>query len=236
MAMNSVKSRKRAWPWLLVAAVVVIVGGGSLWGVFGGRTDTQQSTVDAPQRLRVDAGSGDVTVTRSDDSRVSIERRLTWSTSRPEITERRDGDTLVLESECGGLGILFINRCEVAYTLRVPASVELDIETGSGDVTVRDVEGRLGVRTGAGNIEASGLRGDAALRTGSGSLTASWNSVPRSVDARTGSGDLTVTVPPGQYDVRGGDRDSDISVTSTSGAPNVIEVDAGSGDIRVRHP
>jgi DUF4097 and DUF4098 domain-containing protein YvlB len=234
--------------------VIVVVVGGSLWGTVGGRSETQRSTVDAPGRIRVDSQSGDVDITRSDGNQVSIERRLEWSTSRPEITERRDGDTLVLASRCGGFSILFFNRCTVSYTIRVPASVEVDVETGSGDVGVRDTTGavtvdtgsgnvsvrgatgRLDVRTGSGDVSASGLGGDAVLRTGSGSVTATWAAVPRSVDARTGSGDVTLTVPPGQYDVRGADGDADISVDSTAGAPNTIEVDTGSGDIRVKHP
>ena len=82
--------RRRAWPWVLLLVVIVVVGG-SLWGTVGGRSETQRSTVDAPGRIRVDSRAGDVAVTRSDGNQVSIERRLEWSTSRPEITERRDG-------------------------------------------------------------------------------------------------------------------------------------------------
>lgn len=254
MAVKTVTPRRKSiWPWILLPVVIVVVGG-SLWGTVGARSETRRSTVDAPGRILVDSRAGDVDIAPSTDNRVSIERRLEWSTSRPEVTERRDGDTLVLSSKCGGFSILFFNRCTVSYTIRVPASVEVDIDSGSGDVRVRDLTGgvtvrtgsgdvtvgnaggRLDVRTGAGSIRATGLGGDAAMRTGSGSLTATWTTVPRSVDARTGSGDLTVTVPPGQYEVRGADGDADIAVTSTAGAPNVIEVEAGSGDIRVKHP
>jgi hypothetical protein len=225
-----------------------------LWATVGGREETQRSTVDAPQRVRVESNSGAVEVTGTGDSAVSIERRLEWSTSRPEVTERRDGGTLVLSSKCGGLRIGFFSRCDVSYKLRVPASVEIEIDSGSGKVTVHDTSGaikvrsksgavsvrnatgRLDVDTNSGEISASGLGGDAVLRTNSGELNASWASVPGSVEARTRSGDLTLTVPPGRYEVRDAGGDGDISVASTAGAPNVIQVDARSGDIRVKHP
>lgn len=255
MATNTLTSRrKRIWPWFLLAVVIVVLVGGSIWGTFGGRDETQRSTVDAPQKLRVESRSGEVEVTGSGDSQVSIERRLEWSTTRPEVTEKREGGTLVLSSQCGGLRIGFFSRCNVSYKLRVPASVELEIDSGSGKVTVRDTSGtikvrsksgavsvrnatgRLDIGTNSGAISASGLGGEAVLRTTSGELNASWASVPRSVDARTRSGDLTLTVPQGQYEVRGADSDADISVPSTAGAPNVIQVGARSGDIRVKHP
>lgn len=254
MAVNTVGSRRGpARPAILAALVLLVVGGAFvLWATVVDRSETSTSTVAAPQRLRIDSVGGDVTVTRSDGDRVSLERRLAWSVSRPKLTERTSGGTLELGAECAGPRVFF-NRCRVSYTVRVPASVALEIHSGSGRVEVRDTTGDLTVRTNSGDVEvsgvsgavnvetgsgrlaATGLGGDAVLRTGSGELTARWTTAPRSVKARTRSGDLTLAVPRDQYEVRGDTGDADIDVPSTAGAPRVIEVSAGSGDIRVTH-
>jgi hypothetical protein len=106
---------------------------------------------------------------------VVVERRLRWSAGRPTIGETWDGDTPRIRSRCGEA-----TRCTVAYTLRVPADVEID------------------ARTRASRIEARGLTGSLRLTGSSGAVTATGlRQGPVEIGADPGDIDLRFASPPG---------------------------------------
>jgi DUF4097 and DUF4098 domain-containing protein YvlB len=220
----------------LLLAVFTIIGVGSwLFSVLASRTDTVRTSASAQTtRIRIDAGSGDVTVTASDDGTVSVQRRATYSMGRPELTEKLDGGTLALGARCSGPSL--INRCYVSYSLRVPATVAVDVTTTSGDVVVRDVKAGLVVTTDSGDVTAGALAGDAQVKGGSGDVRLDFAAAPKAVSASTGSGDLRIGVPDGTpYEVKVTGEDQQLAVPSTAGAPHVIQARSSNGVIAVSY-
>jgi hypothetical protein len=104
----------------------------------------------------------------------------------------------------------------------------LEIDTGSGDVTVDVHDGKLLVDTGSGNVEVGEAREDVTIDTGSGDVRVMRMAGRGLVD--TGSGNVEVdqfqgtalSIDTGSGDVRVGD-----------GSTGTLDVDTGSGDIRV---
>jgi hypothetical protein len=220
----------------LLLAVFTIIGVGLwLFSVLAGRTETVQSAAPAQTtRIRIDAGSGDVTVTASDDGTVSVQRRLTYSMGRPELTETQDGATLAFGARCSGPSL--INRCYVSYSLRVPATVAVDVTTTSGDVVVRDARAGLTVTTDSGDVTAAAVVGDAQIKGGSGDVRLDFAAAPKAVSASTTSGDLRIGVPNGTpYELKVVGEDSQLGVSSTAGAPNVITARSSNGVIAVSY-
>lgn len=234
-------------------------------------THTQQIT-RAVSALDVTGGGGDVEVVASQGSTVTVTETLHYGIGRkPETTRAVENGQLRLAYQCGG-GWMPFGGCEVDYRVEVPANLGLRIEAGSGDVTVRNVNGRLDlqagsgdvnvinaggparVSAGSGDIDVDGVRGDLSLETGSGSVEADgiqaktviakagsgdldlvFAGPPGSVTAETGSGDAQLELPAGSYNVTA-DSDSgeeDVEVASDPGAPNTVDVHAGSGDVQV---
>jgi hypothetical protein len=228
------RSRRRV---IVVAGLVItlffVAGAGLwLWSLLARRTAEAPLAAGAqPSRIELDAGAGDVTVTRAEDNRVSVQRTLTWSSSRPELIETTEGDTLRLGAHCSGPSL--VNRCYVTYHLRVPDSVAVNVRTGSGNVVVRDVKGQLKIASSSGDVRLGGLTGDADVTGGSGDVSIAYAAVPHLVRARTSSGDLRVVVPAGSYEIRAGGDDTTVDIPSTAGAPNVINVESRSGTVRV---
>jgi hypothetical protein len=89
---------------------------------------------------------------------------------------------------------------KIDYHVRVPASVDLELYTGRGALTVTGVEGSLRVNAGDGPADFTLTGGDveATLRSGTVSLRVparSWRG--RGMSVRLASGDLNVELPAG---------------------------------------
>lgn len=130
-----------------------------------------------------------------------------------------------------------------------------DVSVNSGEIDLQGVTGAAKARATSGSITATALRGPATFEVTSGDIQArdllgggavraeaSSGSVdlrlaqPASVTARVSSGDIDLEVPAGSYTVkqRTGDGNFDSDVTSVPGAPNVLDLEASSGEVSVR--
>jgi ferric-dicitrate binding protein FerR (iron transport regulator) len=125
---------------------------------------------------------------------------------------------------------------------------DLTVSAGSADIRSTGTSGRLVLDTGSGDVSVDGARGDVTLDTGSGDVSAS-NVSGDELTADTGSGDVTLALPASwesrvELDTASGDIHSDFRMTveemdddyarrrvGTGGGS--LEVDAGSGDIRL---
>lgn len=166
--------------------------------------------------LNLDTGSGDVTVDGA-EGEVNVDT----GSGNVEVRDVSGPDLLVDT----GSGNVRVNGVEVA---------DIEIDTGSGDVVL------LGART-----------GDVGVDTGSGEVTVQTVAGSASIVVDTGSGDVTVSVPSDYAgDVRletsSGEMATDLPITLLrrsddeiagrigEGGSARIEIDTGSGDIRIQ--
>lgn len=97
----------------------------------------------------------------------------------------------------------------INLTVRVPESLKLRINDGSGSMTVDNIEGDVRIDDGSGNIELSDIGGLVEVDDGSGDI-----------DLRTIRGDIMVD-----------DGSGTVEVVECAGR---VEIDDGSGSIRIR--
>jgi DUF4097 and DUF4098 domain-containing protein YvlB len=217
-----------------LAASAVVLTGCRLESFAGPAEETVVSydVGDKVSALEVYAGSGDIVITESDRSGIRVTETLQWRDRKPETRHQVDGDWLRLDYECPRSR----NDCSVSYRVEVPKGLHVKSETGSGDITLRGLAGRIEATAGSGEIEASGLgAGKTTAETGSGNMEFKYGAVPADVDLRAGSGDIAVTVPGGSYDIttETGSGDTRVDVAQDPAAPAKIAVETGSGNIRV---
>lgn len=216
--------------------------------------------------VRVEVGSGDVLIRTGDRERTSVTADVRdWRWDSDEPVYHRDGDTLVLTG-CDG--------CSVDYTIVVPRGSAVtgetgsgdvvlqgirsaDLETGSGEISVREVTGAVAVRSGSGGVTLSRVTGPVDVESSSGSVLGSGLAGPvlaatssgdveleltraQDVRASTSSGDVHLTVPDGRYrvDSDGGsggvdDEGDRIEVVDDPDARHVLELSTSSGQIEV---
>lgn len=219
-----------------------------------GRTERTETTTAAVDHLRIDAGSGDVTVIgepRSDIRIVAKVRRGLWDARQ---RQRLAGDRLELTTDCSFFAQLgFGGNCDTSYEVRVPLATEAsvrvssgdamlsglrgaDVSASSGDVRVDDVTGPLRVRVSSGDVRVAGYRGtDAEVRASSGDVEVRAQAAPRRIDVEVSSGDVAIVVPDVAYRVEADTRsgDEDVQVRQDPGAPRVIRATTSSGDLKV---
>ncbi len=213
----------------------------------------QRLTLDADgvRVLRISNGAGDIAV-EGDPELHEIELVAAIYGDDTEVTHARDGDALVLAHDCP----LWTGRCAIDWTLRVPADLAAELETGSGDLAVHGLAGELRLETGSGDLalvdldaprltletgsgDVTGhdlrfreLRGEA----GSGDLALELDARPRSVWWSSGSGSVALAVPAGPYalDLETGSGDLNLAgVRRDPAADASLRLHTGSGDIDI---
>jgi hypothetical protein len=135
--------------------------------------------------------------------------------------------------------------------IRVPQGSELEVQTVSAEIEVRDVLGRQRLRSVSGNVEADLEQSEMQVETVSGDVTLRGHGKPANLRARTVSGNLTVDRGAGQVEAMTTSGDlilevepaSDVRVRTTSGNLRLsgnltpdgeVEADTVSGELSVR--
>ncbi|MQA95707.1 MAG: DUF4097 family beta strand repeat protein [Streptosporangiales bacterium] len=211
-------------------------------------THTQQIT-EQVTGLDVTGGSGDVEVVATSASQVTVTETLRYGAGRKPTTQRGvTGQTLRLSYTCRDAWLPF-GGCNVDYRVEVPAELALKINAGSGDVTVRNLDGALEVQSGSGDVdvvnaggparltvgsgdvEVEGARGDLTVKAGSGSIEAE-GLAGRNAAVRSGSGDLELVFarPPGTVTAETGSGDAKVELP---GGSYNVSADSDSGDEQV---
>lgn len=114
----------------------------------------------------------------------------------------------------------------MSLDVRVPQRFSLEVDDGSGSLTVRDVRGDIDVEDGSGSIVLTNVGGTVEVDDGSGSLAI--QGAGGDVVIEDGSGSLSVRDVAGSVTVD--DGSGGITVTGVEGDLRVL--DAGSGSLR----
>ncbi|WP_066947482.1 DUF4097 family beta strand repeat-containing protein [Microtetraspora fusca] len=195
----------------------------------GGERDTL--TYDIAEKvsaMTVRTGAGDVTVNASDRSDIRVTETLHWSGDKPRDGHRVNGDTLALEYDC--------NRCGIDYHIEVPRAMNVKIDTGAGDITLRELGGPLDLNSGAGDVDASGLASrKVAVETGTGEVKLKFVAAPDDIRAEAGTGEVALWLPAERYNVsaESGLGERKIDVDRDSSAARKVVVKTGVGAINV---
>ena len=172
------------------------------------------------------AGASEITVTatiyvpgRNDErARKKIEEDMTLSLEK-------DSDTATLKAYFDNGAWNFGESPSIALVVRVPESLHLVVDDGSGSVEISNVNGDISVDDGSGSLTMTDVGGNVGIEDGSGSIT-----------IRGVGGDLTINDGSGGIDVRGvagsvivDDGSGGIDVSDVE--EDLIIVDDGSGGV-----
>jgi DUF4097 and DUF4098 domain-containing protein YvlB len=248
----------------VAVGLAVAVSGCGIQVNIGSRTMTDDARV-AGGVTSIDltgGGDGDVKVQSGPGSGVDIHRTIDYrGKTKPRPGQQVTNGVLTFTKGC--------SNCSVSYLLTVPAATRLeihngsgsinvadvaaaDVESGSGDVRVRNVPGQVRAYTGSGSVRVDTVGGQTDLHassgdivaagvhggtlradTGSGSVNLNFSAAPSSVRAETGSGDLHITLPDGPYriDHSTGSGDEHVRIDDDPTATATVYANTGSGSI-----
>jgi hypothetical protein len=186
--------------------------------------------------LHVQTDDGSVTITAADQNNIYAHvttSRYAIGPNDVRIEESQSGDTVNIRVRMPHFHWGFWgNNGSVHVDLRVPRNLNLDVNTGDGDVTTQPVAGNIRITTGDGNIQANGIRGQIYLHSGDGRIEGSGMDGALQVD--TGDGHITID---GRFDslkAQTGDGSIDASAASGSRIADGWTLHSGDGRINLR--
>ncbi|MFI6926794.1 DUF4097 family beta strand repeat-containing protein [Nonomuraea spiralis] len=218
----------------LLAAALVLTG--CRIESFGGSTsqDTASYEVkDKVSKLQVKSDAGDTVITETDGTAIRVIETLRWrGDDKPRPQHKVEGQALFVTYDCPSNW----GSCSVDYKIEIPKGLAVDLDSGSGDITLRALSGQLDVELGSGDIDGSNITGKKAyVKAGSGNVELKYAAAPDSAELECGSGDITLRVPTGAYDIKTdvGSGDASVPIKSDPASPHKISLTAGSGDVVV---
>lgn len=213
--------------------------------------------------VRISGGSGDVTIIGDATAGVEVRRTARYGDSAPQDSVAVNGTVLTLDTDCG-------HNCSASYEVHLPRGAKVsgsngsgdvrlsgvstvDIEVGSGDITVtgatgavtvhsrsgdvrlHDIGGSVRADVSSGDLDADGLRAEVVLDSSSGDVTVGLTAAAN-LTVRADSGDVTARIPDGccRVEVSVDSGQSRVDVRSDSQSSYLVKLHADSGDVTVR--
>ncbi|MEO8461336.1 MAG: DUF4097 family beta strand repeat-containing protein [Dokdonella sp.] len=179
-------------------------------------------------------GSSDLVMEGSAGGKIEVRGRACASSQeqldRLVLTQHRDGGRLTVEADSGkgiSINLFGSNYAYIDLHVRVPNTLPIDINAGSGDSEINDI-GPLAFHSGSGDLRLRNSNGEVSIQVGSGDAIVSDIG---KLTVTTGSGDIRAERVHGPVHVEHGGS-GDLSFASVDGGATVDKV--GSGDVDLR--
>ncbi len=232
-------------PRLASAAVLAltILGVPALAQAEAKETERVEKTVPFPANgtLTLKNFSGDVEITgenRSDVSIVAVRKATRERLDHIKMAVETNGSTVAVDANRRDTGWHedHDNVVETAFTIKVPAAANLDIDVFSSPVTVTGVTGRHHVHGFSSDLHLDRSTGAIEAETFSGRIVvspASWVK-DQSLSAKTFSGDIEVKLPAQaggsvEFDSFSGDMKADVPLMLKSKSKRSLRADLEGG-------
>ena len=247
---------RKAWlvAGSVVAAVTLLFGTFQVISLLARSTEETTTTFPGVRHLVVDNDAGSIRLRPSANGTLTVERKETRSITKPDYSERMEGDRLIVAADCAGP----FGWCEVQLDIAVPAGVDVEASGGGGGVRADGLDAGLRLRSSGGsitvvgsgpvldlsssggsvNVESSRAR-EVRARSSGGSVRVRSTVVPDTVDARSSGGGVTVELPDGPTAYRvdatssGGSARAQVRTDPTSSRR--ITAGSSGGSVTVRY-
>jgi len=228
--------------WMASALLATATVAGCMSGVGADGSFEKTFTVAGPVQLEVSTGSGDVEIAPGTGNEVRIQGEIHAHGWSSEDARRKLQDIVANPPVSQENNLIRVgggprlNNLSIDYRIEVPTATELHCGTGSGNVTVRGIQGPATFTSGSGDVKASEIGDDLQATTGSGDIV--FSGIKGQVQVTTGSGDISVRSARGAVRLHTGSGKLEIAepndaVVAETGSGDVI-VDGAHADLRVR--
>ena len=133
------------------------------------------------------------------------------------MVEDVTADRVRLETKRQGGGSFGRGGFEVRYTIRVPSSAQVELQTTNGEVKVSGVTRGARLSTTNGQIDGRGLGGEVRATTTNGGVDLELASLTQPLHVSTTNGGVTVKIPS--------DSKADLQAACTNGGIDVVGLD-----------
>jgi hypothetical protein len=162
--------------------------------------------------IRVEVGGDQVEVRAERIAHASTQEAAKEILAKVEVAEDVTADRVRLETKrpSGGIGR---GSIEVRYTIRVPASAQVELANTNGEVRVTGVTRGARISTTNGAIDGRGLGGEVRATTTNGGVDIELAKLTEAVHVSTTNGGVSVRIPS--------DAKADLQASCTNGGIDV---------------
>ncbi|HSA96241.1 MAG TPA: hypothetical protein VLJ16_09330 [Acidobacteriota bacterium] len=212
---------------------------------------TQNLSVPAQglSRLEISAGAGFLRVSgREGAGAVEVKAEIVVSgvdekemeayiKDHVELELRSAGGAAILVSKIRERGFFFPREARIDLTVMVPKTLALEIDDGSGELSVEDMAAGVRIDDGSGELRVERIAGNLRIDDGSGEITV--KDIEGNVEIVDGSGEVDVTNVTGDLSLDDGSGGVDLrkiggTVTIDDGSGSLTVDDVGK-DVRIKH-
>lgn len=186
-----------------------------------------EKTFAQKDKIKIKLALGDCEIIKSKDDKIHVRVVHSWDKDVFEAVFKEKSSYLLMEEEInngrhGG---------DSHWTIKVPTGVEIDFNTGTGDLKIDGIKIEIDGNTGTGDLSILDCTGEFDLNTGTGDIEV-MNSKGE-FDLNSGTGEVTIKNTEGEFDLNSGTGDVE--------AKNITIVDegdfnSGTGDVKVTKP
>ncbi|MBI1334315.1 MAG: DUF4097 family beta strand repeat protein [Armatimonadetes bacterium] len=187
-------------------------------------------TIKEGQTLRVENGSGHVTIMPDTAESYVIARAKFRGATQEDAKAKADAYTLIVEGNDRAVEIKqpHVTGLDVDLEIFVAATPAVEVKSEAGHVTVKDTKNSCRINSTDGRIDLSGLEGQIEVQAYSGDVYLE-DSTASNVLIENKAGNISVDKVTGNMNLRS--ASGNISIRSSSG--KTIAVEAVSGDISI---
>ena len=209
------RDRRRLAPalkaaWLAPAVLVALLGSAGCDVAFSGFREEETDTwtrsypLSASGRVEIGNTNGFIEVTAGSGQSVDVKAVRVARAASKEAAKEMLSKTTIKEEVTAELVKLTTQRpaggwshggVEVRYTITVPASARLDLQTTNGRIGVTNVTAGVKAGTTNGEIDGRGLSGAIKASTTNGAVDLELASLSEDVQVSTTNGSVNVRVP-----------------------------------------
>lgn len=191
--------------------------------VFSQKENIKES-FDNVQKVKIDVAIGDIAIEKS-------------TTGQTILTGEYDTDKLDVEIlfSNGKLSVVEKTKrrnsngsIDSHYKLQIPDGMEMNLNTGTGDIAIAGVAADANVNTGTGKIVAVNYTGDLKLNSGTGSVQLMGSKGELSLNSGTG----TVSMTNCQGELNANSGTDDVVMENVSG---VVSANSGTGNVSAKN-
>ncbi|MEJ2633884.1 MAG: DUF4097 family beta strand repeat-containing protein [Calditrichia bacterium] len=194
---------------------------------FGAKQETVSKTFPMKKNIRLKLALGNCTIEKSSDNQIHVRLNYDYEKGTFEPVFKETDNALVLEEKFSGQN----HHGSSDWTVAVPGEADIEISSGTGDITIKDVAAEIEANSGTGDIELTSTKGKYDLNSGTGRVTA--ENAEGKFKLNSGTGKVIVRNCSGDFDANSGTGTVEASRIKLD---NEGKFNSGTGEVEVDAP
>lgn len=154
---------------------------------------------DTKKKVEVNTALGGIILQQSNDGKIHVNIVHNYDKGEFEAKFKEKGDRLLIEEE---LDLDDSDGKSSKWTISVPIKTEIELSSGTGSISIEDLDASIEGSTGTGRINISNCDGDIELSSGTGSVMV--EKCNGDFEVSSGTGTVKVKNCDGDFEVSSG--------------------------------